>query len=138
MYSLPGSKFSFTLAEITNRYGPADWFPEDHPTMPEVVAHGRETAAPAIWACGLCHYPNGKGRPENANLTGLSYEYFVRQLFDFRDGVRRTSDHRKGNTDLMAGFARAMTDEEIAAAAKYFTSVPATPWIRVVEAPGLL
>jgi cytochrome c553 len=133
LYSLPGSKFSFTLAEITNRYGPADWFPEDHPTMPEVVAHGRETAAPAIWACGLCHYPNGQGRPENANLTGLSYEYFVRQLFDFRDGVRRTSDHRKGNTDLMAGFARAMTDEEIAAAAKYFTSVPATPWIRVVE-----
>ena len=33
----------------------------------------------------------------------------------------------------MAGFARAMTDEEITAAAKYFTSIPATPWISVVE-----
>jgi cytochrome c553 len=133
LYTLPGSKFSFTQSQIFNRYGPADWFPEDHPTMPEIVAHGRETAVPTISACGSCHYPNGKGRPENANLTGLSYEYFVRQLMDFRGGARRTSDQRKGNTDSMAGFARAMTDEEITAAAKYFTSIPATPWITVVE-----
>ena len=73
LYTLPGSRFSFTQAQITSRYGPADWFPEDHPTMPEIVAHGRESAQPTIWACGLCHYPNGKGRPENANITGLSY-----------------------------------------------------------------
>jgi len=133
LYTLPGSRFSFTQAQITSRYGPADWFPEDHPTMPEIVAHGRESAQPTIWACGLCHYPNGKGRPENANITGLSYEYFVRQLIDFRSGARRSSDQRKINTDLMAGFAQAMTDEEITAAAKYFTSIPATPWITVVE-----
>jgi cytochrome c553 len=133
LYTLPGSKFSFTQSQIFNRYGPADWFPEDHPTMPEIVARGRETAAPTISACGSCHYPNGKGRPENANLTGLSYEYFVRQLMDFRSSARRTSDQRKVNTDLMAGFARAMTDEEVNAAAKYFTSIPATPWITVVE-----
>jgi cytochrome c553 len=133
LYTLPGSKFSFSQAQIFSRYSPADWFPEDHPAMPEIVAHGREAAQPTIWACGGCHYPNGKGRPENANLTGLSYEYFVRQLIDFRNGNRRTSDKRKGNTDSMAGFAQAMTDEEIAAAAKYFTSIPATPWITVVE-----
>jgi cytochrome c553 len=133
LYTLPGSKFSFTQSQIINRYGPADWFPEDHPAMPEIVAHGRETAAPTIWACALCHYPNGKGRPENANITGLSYEYFMRQLIDFRSGARRTSDQRKGNTDLMAGFARAMSDEEITVTAKYFTSIPATPWIKVVE-----
>jgi cytochrome c553 len=133
LHTLPGSKFSFTQSQITNRYGPADWFPEDHPTMPEVVAHGRESATPTISACGSCHYPNGKGRPENANLTGLSYEYFVRQLMDFRSGARRSSDQRKVNADLMAGFARAMTDEEITAAAKYFTAIPATPWVTVVE-----
>jgi len=133
LYTLPGSKFSFTQPQIINRYGPADWFPEDHPTMPEIVAHGRQAAVPTIWACGLCHYPNGKGRPENANITGPSYEYFVRQLIDFRNGARQTSDQRKFNTDLMAGFARAMTDEEITAAAKYFTSIPVTPWITVVE-----
>ena len=40
--NLPGSKLSFTRAQIANPFGPADWFPEDHPTMPNIVAHGRE------------------------------------------------------------------------------------------------
>src|SRR5262249_11893960 len=129
----PGSKVSFTRAQIANRYAPADWFPEDHPMMPDVVARGRETAQPTIYACSLCHYPNGKGRPENANITGLTYEYFVQQMMDFRNGTRRTSDPRKANTGLMTGFAQAMTAEEIRLAAKYFTAIPATPWIKVVE-----
>src|SRR6266567_7314624 len=131
--NLPGSRLSFTRAQVANRYGPADWYPEDHPTMPEVVAKGRESAQPQIFACGLCHYPNGKGRPENANITGLSYEYIVQQLTDFKNGARKTSDPRKGNTGLMSGFAKAMTDDEIKEAAKYFSSIPATPWIKVVE-----
>jgi cytochrome c553 len=101
--------------------------------MPEIVAHGRGSALPTIWACGMCHYPNGKGRPENANITGLPFEYFVRQLIDFRNDTRQTSDQRKTNTALMSGFARAMTGDEIIAAAKYFESIPATPWITVVE-----
>jgi cytochrome c553 len=132
-HTLPGSAFSFARAQISDRYGPADWFPEDHPAMPEIVARGRVTAQPQIYACSLCHYPNGKGRPENANITGLSYEYFIQQMMDFRNGARKTSDPRKANTRLMTAFAQTMTDEEIKAAAKYFTSMPATPWIKVVE-----
>jgi len=132
-YTVPGSTLSFVRAQIANRYAPADWFPEDHPAMPDIVAHGRESAQPPIFACSLCHYPNGKGRSENANITGLSYEYFVQQLMDFRNGARKTSDPRKANTALMAGFAKQMTDEEIKAAAKYFTAIPATPWFKVVE-----
>ena len=133
LHTLPGSKDSFTRAQIANRYAPADWFPEDHPMMPDIVARGREAAQPTIYACGLCHYPNGKGRPENASITGLTYEYFVQQMMDFRNGARRTSDPRKANTGLMTGFAKAMTDEEIRLAGKYFTAIPATPWIKVVE-----
>jgi cytochrome c553 len=132
-HTLTGSTFSFARAQISDRYGPADWFPEDHPAMPEIVARGRVTAQPQIYACSLCHYPNGKGRPENANITGLTYEYFVQQMMDFRSGARKTSDPRKANTRLMTAFAQTMTDEEIKAAAKYFTSMPATPWIKVVE-----
>jgi cytochrome c553 len=130
-YTVPDSKLSFARAQIANRYGPADWFPEDHPAMPEIVARGREAAV--IYACSLCHYPNGKGRPENANITGLTYEYFVQQLMDFRNGARKTSDPRKPNTQLMTAFAQAMTDDEIKAAAKYFTAISASPWIKVVE-----
>src|SRR3954463_7244803 len=133
LHTIPGSKFSFTRAQIADRYGPADWFPEDHPAMPEIVAKGKVSAQPQVYACSLCHYPNGKGRPENANITGLTYEYFVQQMLDFRNGARKTSDPRKANTRLMTAFAQTMTDEEIKAAAKYFTSMPATPWIKVVE-----
>src|SRR5262245_9532069 len=133
LHTLPGSKLSFTRAQIADRYGPADWFPEDHPAMPEIVARGRITAQPQIYACSLCHYPNGKGRPENANITGLTYEYFMQQMMDFRNGARKTSDPRKPNTQLMAAFAKTMTEEEIVAAARYFTSIPVSPWIKVAE-----
>ncbi len=130
-HSLPGSAAQFTLDQIRNRMGPADWYPGDHPTMPPIVAVGREAAG--IWACSLCHYPNGKGRPENASVVGLPTEYFIRQMYDFKNGLRQSADPRKPNTPLMTGFAAAMTDEEIRAAAEYFSAIPWTPWIEVVE-----
>jgi cytochrome c553 len=133
-YAMKGSPFTFTRAQIANRYGPADWFPEDHPAMPDVVAHGREAAQPTVYACSLCHYPNGMGRSENANVTGLSYEYIVQQLMDFRAGLRKTSDPRKTNTGVMASFTKSMTDDEIKAAATYFSKIqPRQGWIKVVE-----
>src|SRR5262249_24455443 len=55
---IPGSTLSFTRQQISDGFGPADWFPGDHPTMPDIVAHGKR---PDARACGLCHYPNGKG-----------------------------------------------------------------------------
>jgi cytochrome c553 len=132
-HTLPGTDRKFTRKHISNRYGPADWYPDDHPPMPDIVANGRESATPKIYACGLCHMPNGKGRPENANVTGLTYEYIVQQLNDFKNGARVTSDPRKPNTQLMTAFTRSMTDEDIRVTAKYFSSIPASPWIKVVE-----
>jgi cytochrome c553 len=127
---LPGSSFAFTREQISNHFGPADWYPGDHPPMPDVVAHGRP---PAVWACSLCHYPNGKGRPENAGISGLPTDYFIHQMNEFRDGLRKSADPRKTNTNLMSSFAKAMTAEEIKAAAEYFGSMKWTPWIEVVE-----
>ncbi|HTY95366.1 MAG TPA: c-type cytochrome [Steroidobacteraceae bacterium] len=128
-----GSKSTFTRAQVIDYFAPADWFPEDHPLMPEIVAHGRKSASPPMIACALCHLPSGSGRPENANLTGLTYAYIVQQLQDFSNGARRTSDPRKTNTALMAGFARNLTDEELKAAAAYFASLPAKRVTRVIE-----
>jgi cytochrome c553 len=133
MLHVDGSKLAFTRAQIIDFYGPADWFPENHPSMPDIVAHGRKTASPPIMACGLCHLPNGNGRPENANLTGLTYEYIVQQMLDFRKGSRQTSDKRKTNTALMNGFAKNLTDDEVKAAATYFSSIPAMQSSKVVE-----
>lgn len=127
---LPGSKLEFTRAQIANRFGPADWYPEDHSAMPEVVAHGKQ---PNVYACALCHYPNGKGRPENAGVSGLPVSYFIQTMHDFRDGNRKSTDTRKANTNLMIQFAKNMTDDEIKQAAEYFGSMKWTPWMKVVE-----
>jgi cytochrome c553 len=128
---LPGSTQSFTLAQIRNMFGPADWFPGDHPTMPEVVAKGRQ---PDVRACALCHMPNGKGRQENAGVAGLSTSYFIQTMNDFKHDLRKSAEPRKGNTNLMIAIAKGMTDQEIQQAAEYFGSMKWTQWIRVVEA----
>jgi cytochrome c553 len=122
---------SFTLTEIRNGFGPADWFPGDHPTMPDIVAHGRQKD---VRACALCHYPNGKGRAENAPVAGFPVAYFVQQMMDYRSGARKSADPKKANTNAMIAIAKAMTEEEIKAAAEYFGSMKWTPWIKVVEA----
>jgi cytochrome c553 len=99
--------------------------------MPDIVAHGKR--ADMVIACSLCHYPNGKGRAENAGVAGLPVAYFIQQMVDFRNGVRNSAEPRKANTKRMAAFAKAMTDDEIKASAEYFASIPWTPWFKVVE-----
>jgi cytochrome c553 len=125
-----GSTLAFSRAQIGNGFGPADWFPGDHPKMPEIVAHGRR---PEVRACALCHYPNGKGRAENAPIAGYPAPYFVQQMNDFKNGNRKSAEPRKANTNTMIAIAKAMTDEEIKASAEYFGSMAWTPWIKVVE-----
>jgi cytochrome c553 len=127
---LPGSTFSFTRQQIADGFGPADWFPGDHPAMPDVVAHGKR---PDARACALCHYPNGKGRQENAGISGLPVSYFIQQMNDFRNGLRRSAEPRKANTNAMIAIAKALTPEEIKESADYFGAMKWTPWIRVVE-----
>ena len=130
VFELPGSGRSFTHGEIRDPFGPADWYPGDHPTMPDIVANGQY---PDVWACALCHYPNGKGRPENAGIAGLPKEYFIQQLEAFRSGQRKSAQPRQCHTQLMTTIAQGMTDELIEQAADYYSSMPWTPWIRVVE-----
>ncbi|MFL6449920.1 MAG: c-type cytochrome [Bryobacteraceae bacterium] len=132
---LPGTSLLFTAKEANDPFNPADWYPADHPRMPDIVAHGRKSAG--VWACDLCHFPNGKGKPENAAVSGLPVSYFVHQMQDFRAGLRHSADSRKQNTALMIAYAKAMTDEEIKSVAEYFGAIPwsagTNPWIEVVE-----
>lgn len=133
--SLPGTTLTFTRKEANDPFNPADWYPADHPKMPDIVAHGRKPAS--IWACDLCHFPNGKGKPENAAVSGLPVSYFIHQMQDFRAGLRHSADPGKQNTALMVAYAKAMTDEEIKSAAEYFGAMPwsagTNPWIKVIE-----
>lgn len=78
---LPGSKRRYTQAEIDDYYAVPDWFPDDHPTMPRLVAQGD---GDKIKACASCHLASGLGHPESANLAGLPASYLVRQLVEYK------------------------------------------------------
>jgi len=130
-YSLPDTSLEFTAYESAYDYGPADWYPQDHPIMPEIVAYGR--IDDGLRACSLCHYPNGQGKMENGHVAGLPYNYIVSQLQLFADGKRKSSDPRKANTNEMSIIASSLTDKEIEEVAKYFSSIPFKPLVKVIE-----
>jgi cytochrome c553 len=127
---VPGSKQSFTLSEIQNFYGAPDWHPDDHPEMPDIVAQGRN---PGVYACAYCHLPNGQGRPENTSLAGLPAEYIVRQMADYKAGLRRSSEPRSLPASYMLAIGATATATEVAAAAAYFSSLTPRRWVSVVE-----
>jgi cytochrome c553 len=124
--------------EVRDQQNVIDWFPDEHAPMPDVVAHGPARMGKAMRGCASCHLPNGKGRPENAPAAALPATYFLRQLDDFRNGLRRTADPRKPNTNTMIALAKGMTHDEMKAAADYFSSLKWTPWVRVVETDMVL
>jgi cytochrome c553 len=117
----PGSTKSYTRKQIEDLSNPPDWYPDVHPPMPQVVAHGTET-----FACGSCHLPTGTGHDESAYLAGLPAPYFVQQMADFKSGARK-------GFGVMPSIAQALPDDEVQSAAAYFASLKARPWVRVVE-----
>jgi cytochrome c553 len=127
---VPGSVAAFTLGQIRDRFNAPDWHPDNHRVMPDVVARGRK---PGVFACGYCHLPNGQGRPENAGIAGLPADYIVQQIADFKSGRRKSSEPRHLPTALMTGVAANANEQEVQAAAGYFSSMNPKPWIRVVE-----
>jgi cytochrome c553 len=122
---VPGSAISYTQAQIDNPMHPPDWFPQEHPPMPPVVAAGN---GKTVRACIGCHLANGHGHPENSRLPGSSAAYLKRQLEEFRVGVRQGPASL-----LMNSSAKHLTDDEITAAADYFSKLDVVRWTRVVE-----
>src|SRR5262249_56293895 len=102
-----------------------DWYPQDHPPMPRIVANG---SPPTVRACTQCHLTSGNGHPESSSVAGLPAVYIVRQMAAFKNG------ERKGiRTEKMIAFAKTITDEDLRASAAYFSSLKPTRWIPVVE-----
>jgi cytochrome c553 len=128
-----GSTAQYSLVDIRDLQNVVDWFPDDHPPMPDIIKHGPASMGPARRGCGSCHLPNGKGRPENAAPAGLPVAYALRQLHDFRSGLRYTADPRKPNTNTMIELAKGMTEDEMRTAAEYFAAIKWTPRVEVRE-----
>ena len=50
---LAGSSGAFTLPQIRDGFGPADWYPGDHPAMPPVVASAAEAGRARVQPLSL-------------------------------------------------------------------------------------
>jgi cytochrome c553 len=128
--SIPGTTKTFTRGQLRAVKETMDWYPEDrHGSIPEIARFGKM----GVRQCTLCHLPDGSGRPENAPISAYHPTYFMQQMQDFRDGLRKSADPRKANTNTMIGFAKATTREEDLAAAQYFAQQPYPRRIKVVE-----
>ena len=125
-----GSTLALTLSQVNNPFFASDWHPEDHPPLPDVVAHGRK---PGVMACGFCHRADGPGGPESADLMGLPADYILQQLADFKTGVRHGSVQNRVPAKLMTANAKTLTTDDAKAAATYFSSIKPRPIVRVVE-----
>jgi len=123
--TVPGSSRTYTLRQLDDQANPPDWFPDEHPPTPKVVAHGNAAGARP---CVTCHVANGHGHPENSRLPGATASYLLRQLVDMRSGARA------GKAPInMLNIAKALTEEEMREAIDYFAKLKLLQWTKVVE-----
>lgn len=85
-----------------------------HAAPPAIVTQGSGSAA----ACAACHGLDGSGNAAEgaAVLAQLPAPYFIKQLNDFKSGAR--------THPVMTPIAQALSDTDIAAAAKYYAALP--------------
>lgn len=129
-FRVPDSQLVLTHAQMEGAQGPIDWHPQDHPPAPRVVG-GPERAG--LTPCAECHLLNGAGFPAAADLAGLPADYIVEQVTAFRDGTRRSAARGQPNTAEMIKAAKAVSPAELRDAAAYFSQLPRSRWVKVVE-----
>ena len=122
---VPDSTRAYTQAQIDDPFNPPDWFPDEHPPMPQIVAQGDK---PAVRACAQCHLPSGDGHPESSSLAGLPVPYILRQMAAFKTGGRKGV-----RATTMITIAQAISDADALAAAEYFAALQPGVWTKVVE-----
>ena len=127
---VPDSTLGLTLSQVRDPFFAPDWRPEAHAQMPSVVASGLK---PNVFACGFCHRAEGTGGPENASLAGLPVAYIIQQMADYKSGARSTAVASRAPQAFMIKTAKAVSDEDVRAAALYFSGLKPTFNINVVE-----
>jgi cytochrome c553 len=126
---LPGSDQVYSHYDLLDRTRAVDWFPDTHPPMPAAVK-GTSSA----YACGYCHYPQGIGRTENADLAGMPLDYLQRQVQEMKSGARTLIDPRFVPGELMSTAINGNSDSDIDAALRYYSALKYVKHVRVVEA----
>ena len=120
---VPGSTKEYDASQVRSTTNPPDWFPDEHPSAPQIV---KGPNAPPGAVCGTCHLMSGQGHPESADIAGLPAEYIVRQMKYFKSGARKDEDR-------MGPIARNVSDEDARAAADYFAAIKPIPWVKIIE-----
>jgi len=120
--TLPGSAKQYTQAQVDDLLNPPDWYPDRHPAAPEIVLKGHGAAL----ACGGCHLMSGLGHPESSDLTGLSADYIVQQMAEFKSRARKEPTR-------MNGIAAEVSEEEARQAAEWFARLPRRSFTHVIE-----
>jgi cytochrome c553 len=132
---VPNSAAAFTQLRARDRFDVVDWHPETHKPAPSVVIHGRK---PGMIACGLCHLPDGMGRPENAMLAGLRDDYIIAQVEEMKTRARGSASPVPFPPTVgMRLVADSVSHAELVEAARYFAKVRARQMTKVVEADSL-
>jgi cytochrome c553 len=128
---LDGSTRAYTQAQIDDQFNPPDWFPDQHGPLPNVVQRGIQAQA-----CGSCHLMSGMGHPESATLAGLPVAYMLRQMEDFKNGLRKDPKIHEPSARAarMNNIAAGLPDEEMRKAIEWFAAMKPIPWYKVEEA----
>jgi cytochrome c553 len=66
-------------------------------------------------------------------VAGLPAAYIVQQTKEFASGARTSAEPAMGPPKAMIRVSKAVNDEELEAAAAYFSALPFRKWLRVVE-----
>jgi cytochrome c553 len=128
---IPGSTRSFTQTQIDDQFNPPDWFPDEHSPLPKVVKSGIQAQA-----CGSCHLMSGMGHPESATLAGLPLAYMLRQMEDFKSGVRKDPmmHEQSARAARMNIIAAGLPEEDMRTAVTWFANLKPAVWYKVEEA----
>ena len=88
-------------------------------TAPALAANVAAGQAKAKEVCAACHGVDGNSQlPENPKLAGQHRDYLEKALRDYKSGARRNP--------IMAGFAGALSKDDIANLAAWSSSQPAS------------
>ncbi|MBM3819299.1 MAG: cytochrome C [Acidimicrobiia bacterium] len=121
--TLPGSTLKYAQKEIENLSAPPDWFPGSHAPAPRIVRDGSGNGG---FACGSCHLMNGMGHPESGDVQGLTVDYFVQTMRDYRSGIRK-------DPIRMTAIAQATSEADVREAAAWFATLKPVPRWSIVE-----
>lgn len=130
-----GSHQSRPIAQLQDVLAPPDWYPEEHPALPGIVARGiaGSNGQPPLLPCALCHLPNGAGHVESASLAGLPADYIERQFADWRSGARKIAVGNAQTKAFLTSLKQRYSSEQIRDASQYFASLKPRRWIQVEE-----